>query len=31
MDFYELAKIEDEYEQIAKTYEIFNEDVRLNH
>ena len=30
MDFFELAKIEDEYEQIAKTYEIFNEDVRLN-
>ena len=30
MDFYELAKIEDENEQIAKTYEIFNEDIRLN-
>ena len=30
MDFFELAKIEDEYEQIAGTYEIFNEDIRLN-
>ena len=30
MDFVELAKIEDEFEQIAKTYEIFNEDTRLN-
>lgn len=30
MDFVELAKIEDEFEQIAKTYEIFNESIRLN-
>lgn len=30
MDFIELAKIEDEFTQIAKTYEIFNEDTRLN-
>ena len=30
MDFIELSKIEDEVTQIAKTYEIFNEDTRLN-
>lgn len=30
MDFAELARIEDELEQIAKTYEIFNENIRLN-
>ena len=31
MDFYELAKIENEAERVNKTYDIFNEDVRLNH
>ena len=30
MDFEELRGIKDEREQIAKTYEIFNEDLRLN-
>ena len=31
MDFAEIYKIEDEIEQIQKTYELFNEDTRLNH
>lgn len=31
MDFNELYQIKDELEQINKTYEIFNEDTRLNH
>ena len=31
MDFYELAKIENEAERVNKTYDIFNEDTRLNH
>lgn len=30
MDFYALSQIKDEIEQIQKTYEIFNEDTRLN-
>lgn len=30
MDFNELYLIKDELEQINKTYEIFNEDMRLN-
>lgn len=30
MDFDELREIRDEFEQISKTYEIFNEDSRLN-
>ena len=30
MDFNELYKIKDETEQVKKTYEIFNEDTRLN-
>lgn len=30
MDFDKLAKIKDETERIKKTYEIFNEDTRLN-
>lgn len=30
MDFKELYNIKDEIEQIQKTYEIFNEDMRLN-
>ena len=30
MDFDELAKIKDESERVQKTYEIFNEDTRLN-
>lgn len=30
MDFNEIRKISDETEQISKTYEIFNEDARLN-
>ena len=30
MDFNELYQIKDELEQINKTYEIFNEDIRLN-
>ena len=31
MDFVELAKIENESERVNRTYDIFNEDVRLNH
>lgn len=31
MDFDALRRIADETEQIAKTYEMFNEDARLNH
>lgn len=31
MDFKELQQIQDEITQIQKTYEIFNEDSRLNH
>lgn len=31
MDFIELAKIENESERVNRTYDIFNEDVRLNH
>lgn len=31
MDFNKLREIKDEIEQISKTYEIFNEDIRLNH
>lgn len=31
MDFEELRAISDETEQVKRTYEIFNEDVRLNH
>lgn len=31
MDFIELAKIENEAERVNKTYDIFNEDSRLNH
>lgn len=31
MNFEDLAKIQDETEQIQKTYELFREDVRLNH
>lgn len=31
MDFFELSKIEDEIEQIQKTYALFHEDTRLNH
>ena len=30
MDFYDLFQIRDEIEQIQKTYELFNEDTRLN-
>ena len=30
MDFNDLSQIRDELEQIQKTYEIFNEDIRLN-
>ena len=30
MDFHELIKIENENERINKTYDIFNEDIRLN-
>lgn len=30
MDFDDIYKIEDEIEQIQKTYELFNEDARLN-
>ena len=30
MDFKDLYQIEDEIERIQKTYEIFNEDTRLN-
>lgn len=31
MDFDELYKIENETERVQKTYELFNEDTRLNH
>ena len=31
MDFQEVYKIKNEVEQIQKTYELFNEDTRLNH
>ncbi len=31
MDFREICKIENETEQVEKTYEFFNEDTRLNH
>lgn len=31
MDFNDIYKIEDETERIQKTYELFNEDIRLNH
>lgn len=31
MEFSDIYKIQDEVEQIQKTYEIFNEDARLNH
>lgn len=31
MDFDEIFKIDDEIQQIKKTYEIFDEDTRLNH
>ncbi len=31
MDFQEIYKIKNEVEQIQKTYELFNEDTRLNH
>ena len=31
MDFSDIIKIEDETEQIQKTYELFNENTRLNH
>ena len=31
MDFIELAKIENESERVNRTYDIFNEDARLNH
>ncbi len=31
MDFNDIYEIEDETERIKKTYEIFNEDTRLNH
>ncbi len=31
MDFFELSKIENESERVNRTYDIFNEDVRLNH
>lgn len=31
MDFNDIYKIKDEIEQIRKTYELFNEDTRLNH
>ena len=31
MDFEQLAKIENESERVNRTYDIFNEDVRLNH
>jgi len=31
MDFHELAKIENEAERVNRTYDIFNEDTRLNH
>lgn len=31
MDFEQLSKIEDESERVNRTYDIFNEDARLNH
>ena len=31
MDFEQLAKIENESERVNRTYDIFNEDIRLNH
>ena len=31
MDFEQLAKIENESERVNRTYDIFNEDSRLNH
>ena len=31
MNFEDLAKIQDETERVKKTYELFNEDARLNH
>ncbi len=31
MDFNDIYKIKDETERVQKTYEIFNEDARLNH
>ena len=31
MDFEQLAKIENESERVNRTYDIFNEDARLNH
>jgi len=31
MDFEQLAKIENESERVNKTYDIFNEESRLNH
>lgn len=31
MDFEQLAKIENETERVNRTYDIFNEDARLNH
>lgn len=31
MEFEEIYKLEDESEQVQKIYEIFNEDIRLNH
>ncbi|MBP3324707.1 MAG: methyltransferase domain-containing protein [Clostridia bacterium] len=31
MNFEELAKIENEAERVNRTYDIFNEDIRLNH
>ena len=31
MNFEDILKIEDETERVQKTYELFNEDTRLNH
>ena len=31
MDFEQLTKIENESERVNRTYDIFNEDARLNH
>lgn len=31
MDFEQLAKIENESVRVNRTYDIFNEDARLNH
>ena len=31
MDFYQLAQIKNESERVNKTYDIFNENIRLNH